>query len=437
MDGRPEPIDYFTEIDKGRVRGSSDERIGEVPSLAPGEPVGTSYLIFIDELFAIRHHRDRVLNRLEKDLALLTPADRVAIVAFDGYEVVRLTDWTHSVDESAKAIERARHRKALGLMRMQDLGDRIDQTRRAVLAATATVRSFAAAPGRKIMLLLAETSCQPSRIWEVSPLWGEGTCRASVGNVYGPLVDAANLVGYTVYPVDLSGFRPEVGFDATNSYFNSEWLQETALRFLADETGGVAMINAYLDVAFAKAVSDTRSYYWLGFEPPHDGDDALHDIEVRVVNRRDLQVRFREHYRDMSRTSDLTMLVEGSLMFGGTLGKGVLGVHFGTPRRAGFRKILVPMWVTIPIDDLTLLPIDGQWKNEVEFRISVVDRYGDRSRNLGSRIPIVYAEAPPPGKTFIYETELPIHKREHRFLAAVYDPLTGEILSHRSTVGPR
>ena len=83
------------------------------------------------------------------------------------------------------------------------------------------------------------------------------------------------------------------------------------------------------------------------------------------------------------------------------------------------------------------VPIDGQWKNEVEFRISVVDKYGDRSRNLGSRIPILYAEAPPPGETFVYETELPIRKREHRFLAAVYDPVTGEILSYRGTVGAR
>ncbi len=131
------------------------------------------------------------------------------------------------------------------------------------------------------------------------------------------------------------------------------------------------------------------------------------------------------------------MLVEGSLMFGGTPGKNILDIHFGTPRKARFRKLLVPMWVTIPVDDLTLLPIDGQWKNEVEFRISVVDKYGDRSRNLGSRIPILYAETPPPGETFVYETELPIRKREHRFLAAVYDPVTGEILSYRGTVGAR
>ena len=83
------------------------------------------------------------------------------------------------------------------------------------------------------------------------------------------------------------------------------------------------------------------------------------------------------------------------------------------------------------------VPIDGQWRNEVEFRISVVDKYGDHSKNLGSRIPILYPEAPPPGKTFVYGTELPILKREHRYLAAVYDPVTGEILWHRGAVGPR
>ena len=68
------------------------------------------------------------------------------------------------------------------------------------------------------------------------------------------------------------------------------------------------------------------------------------------------------------------------------------------------------------------VPIDGQWRNEVEFRISVVDKYGDHSKNLGNRVPIVYPEAPPPGKTFVYGTELPILEREHRYLAAVFLP---------------
>ena len=152
---------------------------------------------------------------------------------------------------------------------------------------------------------------------------------------------------------------------------------------------------------------------------------------MRVVGRPDLRVWSRLNYLDMSKGAEVTMLVEGSLLFGGTPGTDSLEVRFGSPEKAGYRKFLVPTWVTIPVDDLTLLPFDGQWTNDVEFRISVVDRYGDRSKSLGARIPIRYSEAPPPGETFVYETKLPIRKAMHRFLEALYDPLTGEILAVR------
>ena len=439
VDGEPVPIDYFTEVDEGSAVARDVDGVGSAPSLTPGEPVGTNFLVFIDELFAIRRQRDGFLNRLERDLALLNSSDQVAIVAFDGYSVTRLTDWTNSRSKIESAIQRARERKALGLMRMLDLGDRADQVRRTVMAATASIRSLADVPGRRVMLLLVETFCSPSRSWEFSSFWEDGTCRQDVGNLYEPVVTAANRVGYTVYPVDMAGLNPTFGLDPDTGALlmdNTEEAQEAALWFLAHETGGKAMINSYRKVALAETAEDTRSFYWLGFNPPGGENDALHDIEVRLPSRRDLRVRSRRHYRDISRSTEFTLLVEGSLMFGGLPGKDVLEVHFGTPRKAGFRKILVPMWVTIPVDDLTLLPIDGQWTNDVQFRISVVDNHGDRSKNLGTSIPIRYSEAPPPGETFVYETELPIRKRTHRFLAALYDPLSGEILARGGTVGP-
>ncbi|MYK90453.1 MAG: hypothetical protein F4018_20065, partial [Acidobacteria bacterium] len=187
--------------------------VGNAPSLTPGEPVATNYLLFIDELHAIRRQRDGFLHRLERDLALLNPSDQVAIVAFDGYNVTRLTDWTNSRAQIEDAIQRARERKALGLMRMLDLGDRADQIRRTVMAATASIRSLADVPGRKVMLLLVETFCSPSRSWQFSSFWEGGTCREDVGNMYQPLVTAANRVGYTVYPVDMAGLHPTFGID--------------------------------------------------------------------------------------------------------------------------------------------------------------------------------------------------------------------------------
>lgn len=483
VDREPIPISYFTEVDEGVARGSLDDDVARVPSVVTDEPVGTSYLIFIDDLHAVRQHRDRVLSRLEQDLVLLNPADRVAVVAFDGRNVSRLTDWTNSRQEISEALVLARQRRAGGRARLRDWGAQENRVRKAVMAATATVRALAVAPGRKVALLLADGWSQPARgltIMEAAPPWGD------TESLYNPLVHAANQVGFSLYPIDLPGFRDMVACSSAPLWWGSPrtisstrdsvyvqrqagvdtrynddrgWTLGTStrprpipspslqgwcrrenghevLRFLARQTGGLPMLDASRDRALGETAEDTRSYYWLGFEAPRDQDDELHDIKVRLPGRRDLRVRTRKHYLDVSRSTEVTMLVEGALVFDDSPGKDVLEARFGRPRKAGFRKISVPIEVSIPLDDVQLLPMDGRWMNELEFRVTLIDEHGDRSETPIDKIPIHGARAPSPGDTFVYETELVMRRREHRYVAAVYDPLSGAILSAQGAIDP-
>jgi len=450
VDGEPVPIEYFTQIDDGRALATSGDGAG-VPSLEPDEPIGTSYLIFIDELSAIRQSRNRILQHIEEDLDDLGPTDRVALVAFDGRSLTRLTDWTSSRGAIKDALSQARDRKALGLLNKFGLGF---QTRRSVLAAAGTVRSFADAPGRKVMLLLAAGWDTQVDLWNPRLLWVLGLRDAGLNDLYGPLVHAANLVGYSLYPIDMGGAGPARSNDriANQRAFGLTGLAAAwggrpntpedsrrwhdVLRYLADETGGLPMINFFSNKALAETAEDMRSYYWLGFEPPRAEDDALHDIRVRVIDRPWLRVRSRRNYMDMSKSTDVTMLVEGTLLFGGAPGVAALEVHFGSPEKAGLRKIVVPMEVRIPLKDVTMLPVGGQWMNELEFRVTVIDEYGDHSETPIDRIPIHGSRAPSPGDTFVYETDLVMRKRPHRYVAAVYDPLSGAILSATGAVGP-
>ncbi|MXW00985.1 MAG: VWA domain-containing protein [Holophagales bacterium] len=491
VDREPLPISYFTEVDEGVARSSFDDDVARVPSVVADEPVGTSYLIFIDDLHAVRQHRDRVLSRLEQDLVLLNPADRVAVVAFDGRNVSRLTDWTNSRQEISEALVLARQRRAGGRARLRNWGAQENQVRKAVMAATATVRAFAVAPGRKVALLLTDGWSQPARaltIMQAAPPWGD------TESLYNPLVHAANQVGFSLYPIDLPGFRdmvscssaplwntssagnswfsepgvgaswrgsPRTTYSTADSRYNDDrgWTLGTStrplripspslqgwcrrenghevLRFLARQTGGLPMLDGSRDRALGEAAEDTRTYYWLGFEAPRDQNDELHDIKVRLPGRRGLRVRTRKHFLDISRSTEVTMLVEGALAFDDSPGKDVLDARFGTPRKAGFRKISVPIEVSIPLDDVQLLPMDGRWMNELEFRVTLIDEHGDRSETPVDKIPIHGSRAPSPGDTFVYETELVMRRREHRYVAAVYDPLSGAILSASGDVGP-
>ena len=241
-----------------------------------------------------------------------------------------------------------------------------------MVAAAGTLRSFADAPGRKVMLLLIEGWDTQFDLWDPLSLWGSALMGASLDDLYGPLVHAANLVGYSLYPIDLPGLRPPVPYadeppdgppDALWDKPERRW--HDVLQFLADETGGLPLI------------------------------------------------------------------------FGASPGVKSLDVQFGTPRKAGFRKIFVPIKLTIPLSDLNLLPVDGQWMNELEFRIRLINDFGDQVEPPALKIPMLTPHEPMPGEVFVFETELRIRTRKHRYVAAVYDPLSGELLSASGTVGPR
>ena len=447
VDRKPVPINYFVEIDDGYARSSIDDGIQAAASLATDEQVGTNHLIFIDDLHALRHHRNRVLRGLERDLGLLNPVDRVAVVAFDGSSVSLLLDWTNSGYRIIEALGKARGREAYGRPKQFDLGTRPDQIRRTVMAAAATIRSLADAPGRKVMLLLTQD-------WSRSNDFRAN--QASMENLYSPLVHTANRVGYSLYPIDLPGPRPKPrmvnsayhdpvfglhgprfrpNYTGRYAFPSYETEEHDVLRYLARQTGGQPIINAYRDKALGETAADSRSYYWLGFEPSRAEDDELHRIKVRLPGRRDLRVRVRRHYLDMSKGTELTMLLDSSLLFGGSPGADTLEVRFGTPRKAGFLRVAVPMDVTIPLDDLALLPMDGRWMNELEFRVALLNRFGRLSRPPVRKIPVVEIDEPVPGDVLVYKTELRMPKPRHRYVAAVYEPISGAILSASGEIG--
>ena len=60
VDGEEVPIEYFSEVREG----SAVESDQAVPGIIASEPVGVSFLVFIDNMFAIKADRDQVLRAL-------------------------------------------------------------------------------------------------------------------------------------------------------------------------------------------------------------------------------------------------------------------------------------------------------------------------------------------------------------------------------------
>ena len=308
-----------------------------------------------------------------------------------------------------------------------------DQLERSVLAAVATMRRFTDRSGRNVMLLLSGGWPWSPKVYTLGrpPLDDTEAIDhrvASEDDLYGPLASTANLVGFALYPVDVRAATMGSGERSGN-------LRST-LQQLAASTGGVPMLVAQRDTALSRVVADTRSYYWLGFEPQRREDDAFHEIVVRTVGRTDLEVRTREGYVDMSHDREVAMTAEAALLFGDPPDALPLEVRLGSPVRSGRGKMSVPMELTIPLDEIEFLPADDQSQNVLEVRVAVMDDSGNRADVSLERVPVSGPEQPQPGQVFHYQTDLQLRRRVHTYMITVRDPLTGTILSATGEIRP-
>lgn len=523
IDGETVPIGYFSEIQDrvavaapgeaassataGAATGTSAESpAGDaVPAVLPGDRVGTNFLVFIDNYFAIERDRRPVLDGLRETVSQLGPTDHMAIVAYDGRQLEMLTGWTSSTRALDDLLRRAHAAPARGLERLAELGsfdhdvsraaaDLISDSRLSAIdeyirrlsrqvevslrAAGSALRSLGTPPGRKVMLLVSGGWPLDPSIYAVglNPQVRSRTRRFFPVEAREELVSTANLLGYTLYPIDMPGNRLKVrGISAAGrgghieglgAGFGSDILNRTGsgpggpgpvatgpatasdvltgnllgidvetereieseamLIQLAKETGGRALINSHRLGALERVLDDTSSYYWLGFDPGRRHDDQDHEIRV-VLERPRTKVRSRRSFKDFSRETEVAMEVESQLLFGPEPGSDQLEVELGTPQVG--RRIRQPVTLHIPLDRVVVLPTANGHEGQLELRVAAISDDGDRSEM--SAIPVRFAgPAPPqPGQVVRYDVELVLAKSRQRLALALHDLAGGDVLS--------
>ena len=302
VDGEPTPIAYFTEIEDGLAQGVQDGDLAAVPSVDPDAPVGTNFLIFIDDLFSIERDRNRVLDRLRDDIGELGPADRIAAVAYDGQTVETLTAWTKSAGQFEDAMDRARSRPAHGLQQLS--------ARNQVL---------------RDQQLMAEHEAGR---------------------------DQSGLLE--------SGQQASSGLTGDNSRLGLSYREKTSNQ---------------LESSVLAAMATMRQF--------------------------------------ANRSGRKVMLVLAG----------------GWPRSVEiFARERLPG---------STLPVAGEWLSVVEVRVTAMDEGGNRSEVSFEKVPISGAHEPEPGRTFYYETDLELRRREHSYVITVHDPLTGTNPTSTGKVGPK
>jgi VWFA-related protein len=429
VDGREVPVEYFAEVAEGSAVSAS----GSGGPVVAGEEVGRNYLVFIDESISIQSQRDDLLTKLKLDLNLLRPTDRMAVLAFDGLHIAILANWTPDATVLAAALDQARQRPTHGAVArvhleapesevtllkdsaaVLDDGDRstpqiptpmetelaaleadeistdaYTDAHKAADAAASALRAFEAPPGRKAMLL-------------VSPAWS----LQSAPRFYGPVLGAANRLGFAVYPVD-SGHSTIYSIKAADA--------------LARITGGTAL--APLDNRFFKAaVQETGSYYWLGFTPSWKANDRTHQVTVKVQGRT-LEVRSRHGFSDLSKSSEAALRTESVLLFGGGEPEKRLFVKLGAPQRRG-RELEVPVTLGVPFEALAMTPRGTGYMAEIPLSLAAMDEKGGRS-NLRTRLKVAVATLPAAGNYVRFQTVVRLSNVAQRLVFTVPDAQTG------------
>jgi VWFA-related protein len=505
VDGKAIPVEYFTEVRDGRAAVPAADAGAPVPGIEAGETIGTQYLVFIDDFFSIGAPRDVVLASLKKELGRLGPADRMSIVDWDGSRLVRLADWSASRQELAAALDRAQARPARGLEQRVALNflreeqrdshlyearlstgadDQLDrilgsnpglsmveigygqvlaaQIEGASSAVISAMRGSAPPAGRKVLLLLS--GGWPFSLQDYVQLGRTAFTRELPESLpyLQELADTANLLGYTLYPVDVPGITSTVASAAFNPMdghpsqvfgqdygnpadnprptvltpvFGSDSNLEGTLLYLARETGGKAMLNGNREVALSRTGDDTRSYYWLGFTPAWQRDNDSHKVEVEMLPR-GLKARSRRGFLDLSRPAAVAMRIDSALLFGELPDGKPLGVHLGAPVKAKGKErgmTEIPLTLDIPASAVTLLPAsDGQYRGQAELRIAALDDQGNQSAAPPLRIDVSSPQPPAEAGVVHYQTRIFLRGRTSQVVAALYDPVSGEVAAGRA-----
>jgi VWFA-related protein len=481
VDGKEMPIEYFTEVRSGQSVASPAAEgtaapAGPPSAGGPGGAVGTSYLVFVDDYFSNAFQRNEVLESLKGQAARLRPEDRMAIVAWDGGRIEVLSNWSGSQAQLSRALDAAVGRKARGLDRVteyrtfrremefsqQAVGDNAPlslesrmsasglsgpelnyadvlsrQVEAAVSATVSALRGFANPPGRKVLLLLS--GGWPYSI--ASFIRGGGPIPTSRQVPDGeellrPLANTANLLGYTIYPVDVPGVNTAIATSEADApvAFSSFAEQEIegSLRFIAQETGGTPLVNNNRSVALAKTSEDISSYYWLGFTPAWKKDDKRHKVDVKVT-RPGLEVRSRTGFLDLSKKAEVSMMVESALLFGGFPGAAPMPVRLGQVVKTK-KGLEIPVTLGLPADIMTLVPSEGKLAAELELRVVASDENGNSSEMPVIPLKLASDKPPKPGGFVRYDTKITLKGKADNLVLAVYDPVSGKIATAQAKV---
>jgi hypothetical protein len=256
-------------------------------------------------------------------------------------------------------------------------------------------------------------------------------------DLFDSLVRASVSAGVTLYTIDARGLESDSGIDAENRQSRSPLAAAMAttnyqdsLLYMADRTGGVAILNANDPTpGLEKIASDFETYYSLGYRLLPTGEDRVHRVEVKVKKHPEYKLAYKRTFVEKSLPSRIADRVMSGLAF--DLKDNPLSVEIktGEPAPAANDRWTLPVEVSVPFDKVALIPDGADLIGFVMVYYAARDADGKQSdlqrTEHSIRLPASEYEAMRRDR-FTVSTSLLLDPGRYRISVGVRDELTNQ-----------
>ena len=252
------------------------------------------------------------------------------------------------------------------------------------------------------------------------------------------LAATANAQDVTFYAIDASGLQI-TGMGAAEYSYAQDPLSASvgqhnltdSLRYLADETGGIAIINTN-DVGpkLERITQDMFTYYSIGYPLQASGKDKVHKVKVTLRDDsafKGYEVRYRSRFVEKSLETRVQDTVVSSLVFEVDNNPRQIEVETGTPSTASEKRWLLPAHISFPIRKVALLPDGEDYVGRIVMFVAVRGTDGKQSDLVRQeheiRVPTADYEQAQRQRWGI-DTQLLLESGRYKISVALLDPLT-------------
>lgn len=186
-------------------------------------------------------------------------------------------------------------------------------------------------------------------------------------DMYRSLATSCASAGVVLYTIDARGLQSDLGIEAEHRQSRSTLSAamtrsnyQDSLMYMADQTGGLAIVNTNdPGPGLDRIMDDFSTYYSLGYRLVPTGTDRLHRLEVKLRGNPDYKLNYPRTFIEKTLPTRIADRVMTSLTF--PVEDNPMGVMVvaGEALPSSGNRYTLPVDVRIPLSSIALIP-DGE-----------------------------------------------------------------------------